>query len=188
MAMWGASIGMLIGAGGRLDLRFRYEWGIARTHLRLNRRTVGLLFLVGLIGSAGALWQWRAAVVALDGERAELTEVTLLFKLFAKRQHELFNVGRNAIGNFSRRTRKVAERSSIQTFAFGSSEPTFDGRHRNVKGASHGAQGLTATNGGDHIASLLFDRAFLFMINSPRSQFSIDYCHGGAGTQVSCRC
>ena len=49
LAMWGASVGMLIGAGGNLDLRFRYEWGIARTHLRLNRRTILLLIAVGLI-------------------------------------------------------------------------------------------------------------------------------------------
>ena len=49
LAMWGASVGMLIGAGGTLDLRFRYEWGIARTHLRLNRRTVLLLLSVGLV-------------------------------------------------------------------------------------------------------------------------------------------
>jgi lipoprotein-releasing system permease protein len=49
LAMWGASLGMLVGAAGRPDLRFRYEWGIARTHLRLNRRTVLLLIAVGLI-------------------------------------------------------------------------------------------------------------------------------------------
>lgn len=49
LAMWGASLGLLIGAGGELDVRFRYEWGIARTHLRLNKRTVLLLCLVGLV-------------------------------------------------------------------------------------------------------------------------------------------
>lgn len=49
LALWGASLGMLIGAGGTPDLRFRYEWGIARTHLRLNRRTALLLVAVGLI-------------------------------------------------------------------------------------------------------------------------------------------
>jgi lipoprotein-releasing system permease protein len=49
LAMWGASLGLLVGAAGRLDLRFKYEWGIARTHLRLNKRTVFLLLSVGLI-------------------------------------------------------------------------------------------------------------------------------------------
>ena len=49
LAMWGASLGLLVGAAGHLDLRFSYEWGIARTHLRLNKRTVVLLASVGLI-------------------------------------------------------------------------------------------------------------------------------------------
>jgi lipoprotein-releasing system permease protein len=49
LAMWGASLGMLVGAAGHLDLRFRYEWGIARTHLRLNKRTALLLIAVGLV-------------------------------------------------------------------------------------------------------------------------------------------
>jgi len=49
LAMWGASFGMLIGAGGRLDAKFKYEWGIARTHLRLNRKNLLLIALVGLV-------------------------------------------------------------------------------------------------------------------------------------------
>ena len=49
LAMWGASLGMLIGAGGRLDMRFRFEWGIARTHLRLGKRNVLLLVFIGLV-------------------------------------------------------------------------------------------------------------------------------------------
>lgn len=49
LAMWGASFGILIGAGGHLDLRFRYEWGIARTHLRLSKGNVLLLIFIGLV-------------------------------------------------------------------------------------------------------------------------------------------
>jgi lipoprotein-releasing system permease protein len=49
LAMWGASLGMLIGAGGHLDMRFRFEWGIARTHLRLSKRNVFLLLFIGLV-------------------------------------------------------------------------------------------------------------------------------------------
>ncbi|MFN2550275.1 MAG: hypothetical protein ABR567_22860, partial [Myxococcales bacterium] len=49
LAMWGASLGMLIGAGGHVDARFRYEWGIARTHLRLTRRNVFWTAFIGLV-------------------------------------------------------------------------------------------------------------------------------------------
>src|SRR5207237_35713 len=43
LSMWGASFGMLIGANGHVDVSLRYESGIARTHLRLNRRTAVVL-------------------------------------------------------------------------------------------------------------------------------------------------
>ena len=49
LAMWGASFGMLIGANGHADARLGYEWGIARTHLRLNARSALLLGLLGLL-------------------------------------------------------------------------------------------------------------------------------------------
>jgi lipoprotein-releasing system permease protein len=49
LALWGASLGMLIGAGGHLDVRFQYEWGIARTHLRLNRKTAALIVFFAAI-------------------------------------------------------------------------------------------------------------------------------------------
>ena len=49
LAMWGASFGMLIGANGHVDPRLRYEWGIARTHLRLNRRSALVLALLGVL-------------------------------------------------------------------------------------------------------------------------------------------
>jgi lipoprotein-releasing system permease protein len=55
LAMWGASVGMLIGAGGHLDVRFQYEWGIARTHLRLNRKTAALIVFFAAIPPA-LLW------------------------------------------------------------------------------------------------------------------------------------
>src|SRR5205085_11526530 len=83
------------------------------------------------------------AKLGADGDRAKLAEITLLFKLFAKRQHALLDFRRNAIGNLSRRARKVTERSPIETFAFRSRYPAFDGRHRNAKGAGHSAKRLT---------------------------------------------
>ncbi len=49
LGMWGASGGVLLGAAGTPDLRFGYEAGIARTHLRLNRRTAAILIALGLI-------------------------------------------------------------------------------------------------------------------------------------------
>ena len=49
LAMWGASFGMLIGANGHVDPRLGYEWGIARTHLRLNRRTAFTLALLAVL-------------------------------------------------------------------------------------------------------------------------------------------
>lgn len=62
LGLWGASAGVLLGASGTPDLSFAYEAGIARTHLRLNRRTLftflalglvppGLLFAAGLFSS-----------------------------------------------------------------------------------------------------------------------------------------
>jgi lipoprotein-releasing system permease protein len=49
LAMWGASIGVLLGASSSPDLRFAFEAGIARTHLRLNRRTLVILVALALI-------------------------------------------------------------------------------------------------------------------------------------------
>ncbi|TMA24423.1 MAG: FtsX-like permease family protein [Deltaproteobacteria bacterium] len=49
LGMWGASAGVLLGAAGTPDLRFGYEAGIARTHLRLNRRTALTLIALGLV-------------------------------------------------------------------------------------------------------------------------------------------
>ncbi len=66
LAMWGASAGVLIGAGGHLDARFRYEWGIARTHLRLNRRTAALLIFFASIPPA---LLWYAGQVADDFDK-----------------------------------------------------------------------------------------------------------------------
>jgi len=56
LAMWGASFGMLIGANGHVDPRVRYEWGIARTHLRLNRRSARILVLAGLLPPLALWW------------------------------------------------------------------------------------------------------------------------------------
>src|SRR5260221_8610938 len=47
-SLWGASFGVLLGASSSPDLRFAFEAGIARTHLRLNRRTIALLVALGL--------------------------------------------------------------------------------------------------------------------------------------------
>ena len=60
LAMWGASFGMLIGANGHVDARLGYEWGIARTHLRLNRRTARILVVAGAL-PALAFW-WAGAM------------------------------------------------------------------------------------------------------------------------------
>jgi lipoprotein-releasing system permease protein len=49
LSMWGASAGVLLGASGTPDLRFGFEAGIARTHLRLNRRTALVLVALGLV-------------------------------------------------------------------------------------------------------------------------------------------
>lgn len=48
LSLWGASFGLLVGAGDAPDPRFGYEAGIARTHLRLNRATVRRLVWIGL--------------------------------------------------------------------------------------------------------------------------------------------
>ena len=55
LGLWGASAGVLLGASGKPDLRFGYEAGIARTHLRLNRGTARILLIAGLIPPA-LLW------------------------------------------------------------------------------------------------------------------------------------
>ena len=62
LAMWGASFGMLIGANGHVDPRIRYEWEIARTHLRLNRRSARILLLAGALPPL-ALW-WGGELAA----------------------------------------------------------------------------------------------------------------------------
>ena len=49
LGLWGASGGVLLGASGTPDLSFGYEAGIARTHLRLNRRTLVMLLALGLV-------------------------------------------------------------------------------------------------------------------------------------------
>ncbi|MFL5413268.1 MAG: FtsX-like permease family protein [Myxococcales bacterium] len=49
LGLWGASFGVLLGAAETPDLRFAFEAGIARTHLRLNRRTAVLLIALGLV-------------------------------------------------------------------------------------------------------------------------------------------
>ena len=49
LGLWGASFGVLLGASSSPDLRFAFEAGIARTHLRLNRRTIALLVALGLV-------------------------------------------------------------------------------------------------------------------------------------------
>jgi lipoprotein-releasing system permease protein len=49
LGLWGASFGVLLGASSSPDLRFAFEAGIARTHLRLHRRTIVLLFALGLV-------------------------------------------------------------------------------------------------------------------------------------------
>src|SRR5438067_343759 len=55
LGLWGASFGVLLGASSSPDLRFAFEAGIARTHVRLNRGTFALLVAVGL-GPAGLLF------------------------------------------------------------------------------------------------------------------------------------
>jgi lipoprotein-releasing system permease protein len=61
LAMWGASFGMLIGANGRVDPRLGYEWGIARTHLRLNRRTARVLLVASVLPPLALWWAGELA-------------------------------------------------------------------------------------------------------------------------------
>jgi lipoprotein-releasing system permease protein len=61
LAMWGASFGLLIGANGHLDARLRYEWGIARTHLRLTFRTARVLLFAGLLPPVALWWAGEMA-------------------------------------------------------------------------------------------------------------------------------
>jgi lipoprotein-releasing system permease protein len=49
LGLWGASAGVLLGAAETPDVRFAFEAGIARTHLRLNRRTAMLLVTLGIV-------------------------------------------------------------------------------------------------------------------------------------------
>ncbi len=65
LGLWGASAGLLIGAGKKPDLAFAYEIGIARTHLRLTRQTALMLLWIGLsvpgaLFGAGILTDWHA--------------------------------------------------------------------------------------------------------------------------------
>ena len=74
LALWGSSGGVLLGASGKIDGSFAFELGIARTHLRLNRRSAVVLALLGLIpaglfvgaayafGSGPKMGQWAAIV------------------------------------------------------------------------------------------------------------------------------
>ncbi len=59
LALWGASGGVILGAGGKPDLSFAYEGNIARTHLRLSRRAATLFALLGLVPAGlmvGGAW------------------------------------------------------------------------------------------------------------------------------------
>ncbi len=90
LGLWGGSGGVLLGASGTPDLSFAYEAGIARTHLRLNRRTLltllelglvppGLLFAAGLASSL--YYKQSPAVSALaiaTGAAAVLAALLLL--------------------------------------------------------------------------------------------------------------
>jgi len=65
LGLWGASAGLLIGAGKSPDFAFAYEVGVARTHLRLNLRAGLMLAWIGLalpgaLFGAGILTDWRA--------------------------------------------------------------------------------------------------------------------------------
>ena len=48
----GGTVAQLFGAGGALDTRLAFEYGIARTHLRLTRRTMGMLALLAFVPPA----------------------------------------------------------------------------------------------------------------------------------------
>src|SRR5438105_10501990 len=49
LGLWWASFGVLLGASSSPVLHYAFEAGIARTHLRLNRRTIALLVALGLV-------------------------------------------------------------------------------------------------------------------------------------------
>jgi lipoprotein-releasing system permease protein len=53
LGLWGASFGLLVGAGRHTDLSFSYEAGIARTHLRLTRGTLARIVWIGLSVAGG---------------------------------------------------------------------------------------------------------------------------------------
>jgi lipoprotein-releasing system permease protein len=75
LAMWGASGGMLIGANGHPDARLRYEWGIARTHLRLNRRSARILLVAGAIPPLLLWWGGEMARAWDQVRRADAGDV-----------------------------------------------------------------------------------------------------------------
>ncbi len=81
LAMWGASFGMLIGANGHVDARLSYEWGIARTHLRLNRRTAVVLALLGLL-PPGLFYALAIGASLLDPhQRPSVKPLHIIFSL-----------------------------------------------------------------------------------------------------------
>jgi lipoprotein-releasing system permease protein len=81
LGLWGASFGVLLGASSSPDLRFAFEAGIARTHLRLNRRTLALLVALGLVppGLLFAAGVWTRAWDQVSHARAGLGGPPSLF-------------------------------------------------------------------------------------------------------------
>jgi ABC-type lipoprotein release transport system permease subunit len=75
LGLWGASFGVLLGASSSPDLRFAFEAGIARTHLRLNRRTGALLVTWALVppGLLFALGVWTRSWDQVARGRAGLS-------------------------------------------------------------------------------------------------------------------
>jgi lipoprotein-releasing system permease protein len=87
LGLWGASAGVLLGATGKADLSFGYELGIARTHLRLTRRTVlglGSLALVppGLLFGAGVAASAYFKTAPVDPLRLAVAAAAAMFTLF----------------------------------------------------------------------------------------------------------
>ncbi len=80
LAMWGASFGMLIGANGNVDPRLGYEWGVARTHLRLNRRSARILLEIGILAPL-AFWWSGALAHSLEMRRPGAPEVPTSFQV-----------------------------------------------------------------------------------------------------------
>ncbi len=48
----GSTVAQLLGAGGRFDASMSFEYGIARTHVRLNKRTAIIIALLGIVPPA----------------------------------------------------------------------------------------------------------------------------------------